>query len=124
SCRSPFWGKSRGCTFSWLKCKFVPTEETPRGTIKLSHITSKGETIYPNQGASTVTHGTQKSTLNYGDVTHYLIDKAKTARLRGEQRMLFTSARNSATDLRCWGRQHSLFPITPHVTGVILILSI
>lgn len=39
----------------------VPTEEIPRGAIKLSHITSKRETIYPNQGASTVTYGNQRS---------------------------------------------------------------
>lgn len=60
----------------------VPNEETPRGAIKLSHITSKGETTYPNQEASTVTHGSQESPLTYGDATCYLMDKAKTAKLK------------------------------------------
>lgn len=61
----------------------APTEDTPGGAIKPSHVTSKRETMYPNQGAST--HGNQKSPLTYGDVTRYLMDKAKTAKLKEEQ---------------------------------------
>lgn len=102
----------------------VPTEEVPRGAIKPSHITSKGETVYPNQRASIVMHGSQKSPFAYGEVTCYLMNKAKTSKLKEEQWMLFASARNMATDLGCCGRQHSLFPITPHATDLTLILSI
>lgn len=41
----------------------VPTEDTPRDAIKLSDIPSKGATKPSKTGASTASHGNQKSPL-------------------------------------------------------------
>lgn len=90
----------------------VLTEEAPRGAIKLFPITSKAEAIYYNQRASTVTTYEVGNHIN-DDVTCYLTDKAKTAKLKRSNER---SSQQPETQQQTWdagGDSTAWFPSHP-----------
>lgn len=99
-----YWGGSKGCN------KTV-----------LHHLKSRNNILQPKSQYSNNTWS-WKSHQWWCDL---LPDgQGKDSKVKEEQWTLFTAARNTATDLGCWRRQHSLVLITSHATDCTFILSI